>query len=82
MHFSFEEIIEWTSQEETLRSGDLLGSGTIGRGCGVEMNRWLIQGCVVELEAEGIGVLRNTVGQKGAGPARVIDVEAAVSLVS
>ena len=78
MHFSFEEIIEWTSQEETLRSGDLLGSGTIGRGCGVEMDRWLTQGCVVELEAEGIGVLRNTVGQKGAGPARVIDVEAAV----
>ena len=78
MHFSFEEIIEWTSQEETLRSGDLLGSGTIGRGCGVEMNRWITQGCVVELEAEGIGVLRNTVGQKGAGPARVIDVEAAV----
>jgi 2-keto-4-pentenoate hydratase/2-oxohepta-3-ene-1,7-dioic acid hydratase in catechol pathway len=78
MHFSFEEIIEWTSQEETLRSGDLLGSGTIGRGCGVEMNRWITQGSVVELEAEGIGVLRNTVGQKGAGPARVIDVEAAV----
>jgi 2-keto-4-pentenoate hydratase/2-oxohepta-3-ene-1,7-dioic acid hydratase in catechol pathway len=77
MHFSFEEIIAWTSQEETLRSGDLLGSGTIGRGCGVEMNRWIAQGSVVELEAEGIGVLRNTVGQKGAGPARVIDVEAA-----
>lgn len=78
MHFSFEEIIEWTSQEETLRSGDLLGSGTIGRGCGVEMDRWITQGCVVELEAEGIGVLRNTVGQKGAGPTRVIEVEAAV----
>ena len=41
MHFSFEEIIEWTSQEETFRVGDLLGSGTIGGGCGVEMDRWI-----------------------------------------
>ncbi|MBV9606959.1 MAG: fumarylacetoacetate hydrolase family protein [Solirubrobacterales bacterium] len=78
MHFSFEEIIEWTSQEETLRPGDLLGSGTVGRGCGAELDRWLTQGCVVELEAEGIGVLRNRVGLKGAGPTRVIEVEAAV----
>lgn len=76
MRFSFEEIIEWTSQEETLRPGDLLGSGTVGRGCGAEMDRWITQGCVVELEAEGIGVLRNRVGRKGAGPTRVIDVEA------
>jgi 2-keto-4-pentenoate hydratase/2-oxohepta-3-ene-1,7-dioic acid hydratase in catechol pathway len=78
MHFTFEELIEWTSREETMRSGDLLGSGTIGRGCGVEMDRWITEGCVVELEAEGIGILRNTIGEKGAGPARVIDVEAAV----
>jgi 2-keto-4-pentenoate hydratase/2-oxohepta-3-ene-1,7-dioic acid hydratase in catechol pathway len=78
MHFSFEEIIEYTSQEETLRPGDLLGSGTIGRGCGVEMDRWIPQGSVVELEAEGIGVLRNRVGIKGEGPSRVIDLEAAV----
>lgn len=78
MHFSFEEIIEYTSQEETLRPGDVLGSGTIGRGCGVEMDRWIPQGGVVELEAEGIGVLRNVVGHKGEGPARVIDMETAV----
>jgi 2-keto-4-pentenoate hydratase/2-oxohepta-3-ene-1,7-dioic acid hydratase in catechol pathway len=77
MHFSFEEVIEWTSQEQTLQPGDLLGSGTVGRGCGVEMNRWITQGCVVELEAEGIGILRNRVGHKGHGPRRVIDLEAA-----
>ncbi|MFB9741670.1 fumarylacetoacetate hydrolase family protein [Pseudonocardia sulfidoxydans] len=72
MQFSFPELVEWTSQEQTLRPGDLLGSGTIGKGCGVEIDRWLTQGCVVELEAEGIGVLRNRVGHKGQGPARAV----------
>jgi len=77
MHFSFEEIIAWTSQEQTLRPGDVLGSGTVGKGCGVELDRWISQGSVVELEAEGIGTLRNVVGHKGQGPSRVIDLEAA-----
>ncbi len=72
MHFSFPELVEWTSQEQTLRAGDLLGSGTVGRGCGVELDRWITQGCTVELEAEGIGVLRNRVGLKGEGPRRVV----------
>lgn len=74
MQFSFEELIEWTSQEQTLRPGDLLGSGTVGSGCGVELGRWVTQGCVVELEAEGIGVLRNRVGVKGDGPHRMVEV--------
>jgi len=69
MQFSFEEIIEWTSMETTLHPGDLLGSGTVGRGCGLELDRWLLPGSLVELEAEGIGVLRNRVGQKPAMPA-------------
>jgi 2-keto-4-pentenoate hydratase/2-oxohepta-3-ene-1,7-dioic acid hydratase in catechol pathway len=72
MRFSFEEIIEWTSRDQTMRPGDLLGSGTIGRGCGVELDRWLTPGCTVELEAQGIGILRNTVSLKGAGPQRAI----------
>lgn len=71
MHFSFEEIIAWISQEQTLHPGDLLGSGTVGRGCGLELDRWLTEGCTVELSAEGIGVLRNTVGHKGEGPGRL-----------
>ncbi|MTD53003.1 fumarylacetoacetate hydrolase family protein [Amycolatopsis pithecellobii] len=74
MQFSFEELIEWTSQEQTLRPGDLLGSGTIGKGCGVELGRWLTEGCQVELEAEGIGILRNRVGYRGQGPRRAVDI--------
>jgi 2-keto-4-pentenoate hydratase/2-oxohepta-3-ene-1,7-dioic acid hydratase in catechol pathway len=69
MRFSFEEIIEWTSMETTLHPGDLLGSGTVGGGCGLEHGRWLRPGSVVELEAEGIGVLRNRVGPKPDRPA-------------
>ena len=59
MHFSFEEIIEFVTMEATMQPGDLLGSGTIGLGCGLEQNRFLQPGSVVELEAEGIGLLRN-----------------------
>ncbi len=64
MHFSFEDIIEFVTMEATMQPGDLLGSGTIGLGCGLERGRFLQPGSVVELEAEGIGVLRNTVAPK------------------
>jgi 2-keto-4-pentenoate hydratase/2-oxohepta-3-ene-1,7-dioic acid hydratase in catechol pathway len=70
MRFSFEEIIAWISQEQTLYPGDLLGSGTVGGGCGLELGRWIEPGSTVELSATGIGVLRNEVGEKGAGPRR------------
>mgnify|MGYP003720856343 CR=1 FL=1 len=39
----------------------LFGSGTVGTGCGADLDRWLKPGDVVELEIEGIGVLRNRV---------------------
>jgi 2-keto-4-pentenoate hydratase/2-oxohepta-3-ene-1,7-dioic acid hydratase in catechol pathway len=70
MHFSLEDIIEFVTMEATLQPGDLLGSGTIGLGCGLERGRFLRPGSVVELEAEGIGVLRNTVGAKTDMPVR------------
>jgi 2-keto-4-pentenoate hydratase/2-oxohepta-3-ene-1,7-dioic acid hydratase in catechol pathway len=65
MHFSFEEIIEYASQEATLEPGDLLGSGTIGGGCGLEFDRYLEPGSTVELWGEGIGTLRNRVERLG-----------------
>ena len=39
--------------------GEVLGSGTVGDGCGLEHLRFLKPGDVVELEVERIGVLRN-----------------------
>lgn len=61
MYHSFPEIIEYVSQHETLQPGDVLGTGTVGEGCGLELDRWLEPGDTIELEAEGIGVLRNRV---------------------
>ncbi|HEV8654170.1 MAG TPA: fumarylacetoacetate hydrolase family protein [Candidatus Limnocylindria bacterium] len=67
MRFTFPEIIEWISMAQTLQPGDLLGSGTVGRGCGLELDRWVAPGSVVELSVDGIGVLRNRVGQRPPG---------------
>jgi 2-keto-4-pentenoate hydratase/2-oxohepta-3-ene-1,7-dioic acid hydratase in catechol pathway len=61
MHWSFEEIIAYISRSETLYPGDFIGSGTVGGGCGLEIGAFLARGDVVELEVDGIGVLRNRV---------------------
>jgi 2-keto-4-pentenoate hydratase/2-oxohepta-3-ene-1,7-dioic acid hydratase in catechol pathway len=61
MLHSFEEMIAYVSRGETLWPGEFFGSGTVGGGCGLEIDRWLKHGDVVELEVERIGVLRNRV---------------------
>ena len=61
MHFTFEEIIAYISRDETLYAGEFIGSGTVGSGCGLESDRWLKRGDVVELEVERLGVLRNVI---------------------
>ena len=61
MHWRFEEIVSYMSRSETLHPGDFIGSGTVGGGCGLELGAFLKAGDVVELEVEGIGVLRNRV---------------------
>lgn len=57
------ELLAYISYGETLQPGDLIGSGTVGFGCGLELGRRLGPGSVVELEVAGIGVLRNVIGQ-------------------
>lgn len=61
MYHSFADIIEYVSQNETLNPGDVLGTGTVGGGCGLELDRWIKPGDTVELEAEGIGTLRHEI---------------------
>ncbi len=61
MHWKFEDCIAHASRSETLHSGEFFGSGTVGNGCGLEQMRFLEPGDVVELEVEGIGVLRNRI---------------------
>src|SRR5712691_5372251 len=63
MHHSWDAIVAHAARNTRLRAGDVLGSGTVGTGCILEHGdgRWLKRGDVVELEIEGIGVLRNRV---------------------
>ena len=64
LHHTWDAIVAAAARNTHLRPGDILGSGTVGGGCILEHGdgRWLQPGDVVELEVEGIGVLRNTVG--------------------
>ena len=63
MHHSWEAIVAHAARSTRLLPGDVLGSGTVGTGCILEHGdgRWLQHGDVVELEVEGIGILRNQV---------------------
>jgi fumarylacetoacetate (FAA) hydrolase len=73
MDWTFAEIIERASYGVDLYPGDVIGSGTVGTGCFLELNgtgkfndpnyseQWLQPGDEVELEIEGLGVLQNTV---------------------
>jgi len=66
MHHSFESMIVYASQALMLHPGEVLGSGTATGGSGMELDRWLNAGDVIEMEASGIGVLRNTIGPRPA----------------
>lgn len=61
MHHGFADLIAYASIEETLYPGEVLGSGTVGGGCGNELGRFMKDGDVIELEVGGIGVLRNRI---------------------
>jgi fumarylacetoacetate (FAA) hydrolase len=66
IHYSFAEMITHASAEAWLLPGDVLGSGTVGTGCLLEITKgegpWLQPGDLVELEVERLGVLANRIG--------------------
>ncbi|MGZ3888699.1 MAG: fumarylacetoacetate hydrolase family protein [Flavisolibacter sp.] len=73
MDWTFAEIIERASYGVDLYPGDVIGSGTVGTGCFLELNgtgklqdpgypeQWLQEGDVVEMEVTGLGTLQNTI---------------------
>jgi fumarylacetoacetate (FAA) hydrolase len=64
MHFTWEQLLAAAARNTPgLIPGDVIGSGTVGRGCILEHGdgRWLEPGDVVELEIGGIGILRNRI---------------------
>jgi fumarylacetoacetate (FAA) hydrolase len=72
MYHSWEAIVARAAENTQLLPGDVIGSGTVGTGCILEHGdgRWLQPSDVVELEVEGIGVLRNVIGMSRPAPAR------------
>jgi len=66
MYHSWDAILARTAATTQLVPGDVIGSGTVGTGCILEHGdgRWLQPGDVVELEVEGIGILRNVIGAR------------------
>lgn len=64
-YWSFCQMLAFASHGATIYPGEILGSGTVGTGCILELGAaetgWLQRGDVVELEVEELGVLRNTV---------------------
>src|ERR1051325_7950425 len=61
IHWPFSQMIAHVARGEMIYPGDVFGSGTVGGGCGLEMDRYLKPGDVVELEIQPIGVLRTGV---------------------
>ena len=73
MDWTFAEIIERASYGVDLYAGDVIGSGTVGTGCFLELNgtgklnnpeyteQWLQPNDVVEMEIDGLGKLSNTI---------------------
>ena len=57
------ELTAYISVGDMLQPGDVIGSGTAAGGSGLEQDRRLASGDVVELEVSGIGVLRNRIGE-------------------
>jgi 2-keto-4-pentenoate hydratase/2-oxohepta-3-ene-1,7-dioic acid hydratase in catechol pathway len=61
-HYSWGEMIEHLGMEEWIRATDFIGSGTVGTGCGLELDKWIKPGDLLELTIERIGTLKNIVG--------------------
>jgi 2-keto-4-pentenoate hydratase/2-oxohepta-3-ene-1,7-dioic acid hydratase in catechol pathway len=71
IHWSFAQMISYASRGTQLRTGDVIGSGTIGTGCIVELSRvhgaeaypWLVPGDVVRMSLDGFGAIESTVAK-------------------
>ena len=73
MDWTFAEIIERCAYGVDIFPGDVIGSGTVGTGCFLELNgtgklnypnyavQWLQEGDVVEMTVDGLGCLSNSI---------------------
>ncbi len=61
-YWKFPLMLSHVSQEETVYPGDVLGSGTYYRGCGLDLDRWVKPGDIVELTVDKLGTLSHAIG--------------------
>jgi 2-keto-4-pentenoate hydratase/2-oxohepta-3-ene-1,7-dioic acid hydratase in catechol pathway len=61
IYWSVEQLVAHAAAGETLLPGDVLGSGTVGTGAGIEIDRWIAPGDTIRLEIEGIGALESRI---------------------
>jgi 2-keto-4-pentenoate hydratase/2-oxohepta-3-ene-1,7-dioic acid hydratase in catechol pathway len=61
MQHSFKRMVSYMSEDETLYAGEVIGSGTVGGGCGNELGRFMKHGDEIELEVSGLGILKNRI---------------------
>jgi 2-keto-4-pentenoate hydratase/2-oxohepta-3-ene-1,7-dioic acid hydratase in catechol pathway len=64
MQHGLATMVAYAALGEQLEPGELLATGTIPGCCGVELDRWVVAGDVVELELERVGRLTNRVGHR------------------
>lgn len=62
--WTVDELLAYVSLGEYILPGDVIGSGTMGGGSGIELDRKLEPGDIVELEVGNVGVLRNRLGER------------------
>ena len=72
MNWTFAQIVQRAADGVTLEPGEVIGSGTVGTGCFLELNgsgitkdQWLRPGDVVSLAVDGLGTLTNTIVEDG-----------------
>jgi 2-keto-4-pentenoate hydratase/2-oxohepta-3-ene-1,7-dioic acid hydratase in catechol pathway len=59
MYHRWEDLLAYISRSETLHAGEVIGSGTVANGCGLEIGRFLPENAIIAITAEGIGTLTN-----------------------
>jgi fumarylacetoacetate (FAA) hydrolase len=76
MYWSFEQIIERISYGVKLFPGDIIGSGTVGTGCLLEINgtnklanlnykeQWLKNGDIISMKIDQLGMIENKIIRK------------------
>ena len=72
LHHTIPRMIAQASRDAELQPGDLIGTGTVGTGCILELGPentggWLKPGDVVELEIERLGILRTAIAARPTG---------------